>query len=433
MNPPRRTLSPAWLAAAFFLSVLALLLTPFLRRTWGEPMVEAARIGVLAPVSALMLLAGLRAARVWRGASVVLGGFVAAALLSWGAFWPSFAGLVLVFGGLGAGLALGRLLAADEPSAARGALWWGLGLVGAAVALWLWTEDRWQLWKLVPTNWEILKNLEYKEGIRHGLGRARATFGHTTGAAVWQWFTGTLLVFAAWAWLRGRGARVLALLAGALCFTSIVPTLARAGVMLAGLTVAVAAAQWVPWGNRRRIGLIALAAAALLGSAALAHRFVVRGDRPWLRSFTSIAAPGETGNSERLALMWEGLATLPDVPWRGRGLDSITPRFPESAQVNFENTQLSITHALGLAGGLLSVALTAFLAASAWRAWLFLGRRRDPVVLLSVLLGGPMLAYLFVAPCLWYWEQAFVLWCCVGVICAAHERMNRAAPESPPA
>jgi len=288
---------------------------------------------------------------VWLG-SVALCGLLIA-------FCEAFAGgvgpvsLLFVVGPAGAGIGMAVLIGRcmETDAVARTAVI--AAIAGFVVAIWLALEPGFELWKLVPNQWEISKNLEYRWGIRMGEERARFLFDTPMEAGVVQWFLGVICLAAGAKRGIRRFEKVTLFAAAILLFASVALTYTRAGLALGALSIGFSG---LLTSRRPRIALVACAAAAatVFALSLAANRFL--GERiPSVRNVASILDPTEAANRIRLLQLKSAANEVASISWQGKGADSFValneaPRLPEH-----ESTPVGLIVSFGLGGVCLTI------------------------------------------------------------------------------
>ncbi|HUG10168.1 MAG TPA: O-antigen ligase family protein [Opitutaceae bacterium] len=287
------------------------------------------------------------------------------------AFCELFAGgisgssLLQLFGAGGAGVGVALLIqkSLDGNHAA-----WAAGcaaIFGTVAAIWLALEPTHELWKMLPNNWEISKNLDYRWGIRMGQERARFLFDTPMEAGVVQWFLGALCLAAAMSKKTSALARGLLGSLALLLFASVALTYSRAGLVLSVMSIVLGALMSI---RNRKVTVVALAAAVfILLIAAVAANRIVEDKNPAVKNVASIFDPAEEANRIRLDQFKKIGRELANTPWHGRGASNFVtyqeaPRMPQH-----ESSPVGLIASFGIGGGALVLAF----------AWLLFRHRRN--------------------------------------------------------
>ena len=298
------------------------------------------------------ILAKRHAVLAWLG--TLAGCAVAIAICEFFAGGVSGSSLVHLFGAGGAGVGIALLI--QRLLDGRSALWTAgcAALFGAGAAVWLALEPEHELWKLLPNNWEISKNLDYRWGIRMGQERARFLFDTPMEAGVVQWLLGALCLAIAMTRKAGRLTRGLLGALALLLFASVALTYSRAGLVLGAMSIGLGVLTSVR--NRKATILACVSAGVLFCIAALAVNRIVGDKSPGVKNVASIFDPTEEANRIRLDQFREFGRDLAETPWHGKGASSFVtfddaPRMPEH-----ESAPVGLFISFGIGGAALSLA-----------------------------------------------------------------------------
>lgn len=262
--------------------------------------------------------------------------------------------------GIGSALLLKRMLQGNRAIWAAGAA----ALFGCAAALWLALEPGHELWKLLPNNWELSKNLDYRWGIRMGQERARFLFDTSMEAGVVQWFAGAMCISVAMNAAATRLTQGLLGVAALLLFGSVALTYSRAGLVLGAFSIGLTILMSIK-SRRATIAACACGLGVLLVAALVVKRLAAD-EGPAVKNVASILDPNEEANRIRIEQFMRAGNDLAEAPWRGRGATTFVtfqdaPRMPEH-----ESSPVGLITAFGL-GGCALVMVFAWAFFSRWR------------------------------------------------------------------
>jgi hypothetical protein len=300
------------------------------------------------------ILAGRHAVLTWLGVLAGCASLIAVCeFFAGGVSGPSIVHLVGA-GGAGVGVALLIQKCVDGD----GAIWVAVcaAFFGVGAAIWLALEPEHELWKLLPNNWEISKNLDYRWGIRMGQERARFLFDTPMEAGVVQWLLGAVCLAVAMTRKAGPVTRGLLGALALLLIASVALTYSRAGLVLGAMSIGLGV---LPSIRNRRATIIACIGAVVIFSIVVIVANRVVGERsPGLKNVASILDPTEEANRIRLDQFKKLGRDLADTPWHGRGALSFAtfqdaPRMPKH-----ESAPVGLFISFGVGGAALSLAFT---------------------------------------------------------------------------
>ncbi|HEY5552485.1 MAG TPA: hypothetical protein VIK52_11390 [Opitutaceae bacterium] len=263
--------------------------------------------------------------------------------------------------GVGAALLIQRCLDGKRAAWAAGVA----ALFGCGAAIWLALEPEHELWKLLPNNWELSKNLDYRWGIRMGQDRARFLFDTPMEAGVVQWFLGSLCLVTAMTKSASLLTRGLLGLVALLLFASVALTFSRAGLVLGIFSIGLGILMSIH--SRRTTIIASICAAVILAVAAIAANRIAEDKNPVVKNVASIFDPAEEANRIRLGQFGKIGKDLAETRWHGEGASTFVtfqdaPRMPEH-----ESSPVGLIVAFGWGGGALVLAFV----------WQVLSRRQE--------------------------------------------------------
>jgi hypothetical protein len=298
------------------------------------------------------ILAGRPAVLTWLG--VLAGCAFLIAICEFFAGGVSGSSIVHLVGAGGAGVGVALLI--QKCLDGDGAVWAAASaaLFGVGAAVWLAMEPEDELWKLLPNNWEISKNLDYRWGIRMGQERARFLFDTPMEAGVVQWLLGALCLAVAMTRKAAPLTRGLIGALGVLLFASVALTYSRAGLVLGAMSIGLGVLISIR--NRKATIIAYIGTVVMITIVAIVANRVVGDGSPGVKNVASILDPTEEANRIRLDQFKRLGKDVADTPWHGQGARSFVtfedaPRMPKH-----ESAPVGLFISFGVGGATLSLA-----------------------------------------------------------------------------